>query len=395
MVTLKSQVNAYRAEAEKQHLAAEGTLDSLQAVADERDVLNASLQAISCERDALKDQLGSLQQKIDHIVTTQLAEALKQISTMQNDHEEEVRTLRAEIEQTNAQSLKDLASAKEEGSRLLNDALSQLEISQNCVSQKQRELEDSVQTLIRLENEVKQMENERSEIELASHNSIRLLENDHSEAVQRALQSHDKQIQELQCKMESAQRNFDDLIQTKDRELHEAEKLLADSKAALIVLEQNYSRLQLESEQSKQLIVNESEQRQTDLALEIAKLQATVEENREHFLAMQQELGSKIGMVQVLEQALSSLSSKLEEVNLDSKKKTDEIVILQDTVHRKEQDIDLLEISKEQLKEQIERQSNKNDALQQQLALEESANAAKSQKLQVFSTMLFSFLECI
>jgi chromosome segregation ATPase len=375
-------VNAYRAEAEKQHVAAEGTLESLQAVADERDVLNASLHAISGERDALKEQLGTLQEKIDHIVTTQLAEALKQISSMQSDHEEEVRILKAEVEQKTAESQSELDSVREQNSRLLQDAFSQLEASQHNLSQKQAELDQSVQTLIRVENELKQLEQERTEAEATAQAALRNLESENSEALQRASESHEQRVQELTLKLEEANQNFAGQVQAKDVELHEAERILADSRSALLELQQSYAKLQADSEKSNQAIASESEQKQSDLALEIAKLQATIDENQGQFVSLQQDLSSKIGMVQVLEQALCSLSSKLEEVNFDLKKKSEDIVLLQDNLHRREQDIELLEISKEQLKEQIDRQSSKIELLQGKLSDEERTNAEKSCNIQ-------------
>ena len=382
VVTLKSQVNAYRAEAEKQHIAAEGTLESLQAVADERDALNASLQATSCERDALKDQLGSLQQKIDHIVTTQLAEALKQISKMQSDHDEEVKSLRTELERQVAYGVKEMDATREEGQRLLQDALSSLQVSEASLAQKEADLQQAVQTLLRLENEMKQSEQERAEQILESQNSTRRLEIEHNDAIIKIKEVHAEEKNELTLRMEVICQDLRDQLQSKERELHEAEKILADSKSALVEMEQTHSKLQEESEQVKHNMLHDSKKKHLELSLEIEKLQTIVEENREQFRISQQELSSKAGMVEVLEQALSSLNTKIEEVNLDLKKRSEDIIKLQDDVHKKEQDIELLIINKEQLKEALDKQSRRFDSLQDRFSQEEKLNSEKSSRIQ-------------
>ena len=107
-----------------------------------------------------------------------------------------------------------------------------------------------------------------------------------------------------------------------------------------------------------------------------------MEENREQFRISQQELSSKAGMVEVLEQALSSLNTKIEEVNLDLKKRSEDIIKLQDDVHKKEQDIELLIINKEQLKEALDKQSRRFDSLQERFSQEEKINSEKSSRIQ-------------
>ena len=393
VVTLKSQVNAYRSEAEKQHIAAEGTLESLQAVADERDVLNASLQAISCERDALKDQLGGLQEKIDNILSTQLAEALKQITSMQNDHDEEVRNLRMELDQRMADSSRELDHAQEQSAHHLREALSRLEVSEMALAQKQTELDEAIATLVRVENEMKQTQHERLEELSAIENSMRALQSEHDESMKRVHEAHLQGTNELRMNMEASTQDFQERLLGKDRELHEAEKLLNDSRGALAAMEKNFTESQLEFERVKASMEGDSSLRLNEMVEEIARYQASIADHSQQLLASQQELSSKTGMVTVLEQALDSLKARLEELNSELKKKSEDIVKLQDNVHKKEQDNDLLTVMKEQIKDQLDRQSLRVDNLQEQLAHEALSNSTKSntiQVLQVYFGMLLA-----
>jgi chromosome segregation ATPase len=382
VVTLKSQVNAYRSEAEKQHIAAEGTLESLQAVADERDALNASLQAISCERDALKDQLGGLQEKIDNILTTQLAEALKQITSMQNDHDEEVRNLRMELDQRISDCSRDLEHAQEQNARHLRDALSRLEVSETSLAQKQTELDEAIQTLVRVENEMKQTQQERFDESSAADNALRALQTEHAESMSKLQEAHRQETDDLKMKIDASIQDFQEQILVKDRELQEAEKILTDSRGALADMEKSFAELQLESERTKSLLVSDSSRRENEMVEEITRYQAVVADHSQQLLTSQQELSSKTGMVQVLEQALDSLKAKIEEKNSDLKKKSEDIVKLQDDVHKREQENDLLVVTKEQIKDQLDRQSHRIDTLQEQLAQEAHSNATKSSAIQ-------------
>ena len=382
VVTLKSQVNAFRSEAEKQHIAAEGTLESLQAVADERDALNASLQAISCERDALKDQLGGLQEKIDNILSTQLAEALKQITSMQNDHDEEVRNLRMELDQRVADNSRDLEHAQEQSAHQLREALSRLEVSETALAQKQTELDEAIQTLVRVENEMKQTQQERLEEISAIENSMRVLQIEHAESMNKVHETYREEANELKMNMQASTQDLQEQILAKDRELQEAEKILTDSRGALAAMQKNFTESQLESERVKALLESDSSRRLNEMVEEIARHQASMEDHSQKLLVSQQELSSKTGMVQVLEHALDSLKAKVEEMNFELKKKSEDIVILQDNVHKAEQDKDLLTVMKEQVKDQLDRQSHRVDTLQEQLAQEALSNAAKSNTIQ-------------
>ncbi len=395
VVTLKSQVNAYRSEAEKQHIAAEGTLESLQAVADERDALNASLQAISCERDALKDQLGGLQEKIDNILSTQLAEALKQITSMQNDHDEEVRNLRMELDQRMADSSRELEHTQEQSAHHLREALSRLEVSEMALAQKQTELDEAIETLVRVETEMKQTQQERLEELSAIDNSMRVLQSDHAESMKKAHETHRQETNELRMKLEASTQDFQEQLLAKDSELHEAEKILTESRGALAAMEKNFTESQLEFERVKKLMEGDSSRRMNEMVEEIAGYQAAMADHSKQLLVSQQELSSKTGMVTVLEQALDSMKAKVEEVNSELKKRSEDIVKLQDSVHKKEQDNDLLTVMKEQIKDQLDRQSHRVDNLQEQLAQEALSNSTKSntiQVLQVYFAILSAFI---
>ncbi len=213
--------------------------------------------------------------------------------------------------------------------------------------------------------------------------SMRALQSEHAESMNKAGEAHRQQADELRTKLEASTQDFQEQLLVKERELHEAEKLLTDSREALAAMEKNFTESQSEFERVKASMEGDSSRRLLEMVEEIARYEAAMADHSQQLLVSQQELSSKTGMVTVLEQALDSLKAKIEELNSELKKKSEDIVKLQDNVHKKEQDNDLLTVMKEQIKDQLDRQSHRVDNLQEQLAQEALSNSTKSNTIQV------------